>query len=80
MESMTKYIATRNSAAAMNVTFRSAPAGFVRSSTFIMPMPTSEARRPIMTVTMGSATASTRLEARPAAVAPMAIVATTEPT
>ena len=57
-EATTKYIATRKSPAAMKVTLRRAAAGFVRSSTFIIPTPTIEARSPTITVRIGRATAS----------------------
>ena len=76
----TNHMAARNRPAAMNVTFRSAAAGLVRSSTFIMPMPTSDATSPTITVKIGSETAAAREPARAGAVAAMAIVATMEPT
>ena len=76
----TKYMRARKSPAAMNVTLRSAAPGSERSSSFIAPIPTREQRSPTSTVTTGSATASTVLAASAAEVAPMAIVATIEPT
>ena len=76
----TNHIAARKSPAAMNVTLRSADAGLERSSTFIMPMPTSEATSPIITVSSGSATAAAAFAIMVAEVAPIAMVATTAPT
>ncbi len=64
----------------MKVTFRRAPAGSVRSRTFIMPIPTREATRPTITVRIGSATPTAALFAMRGEVAAIAIVATIEPT
>ena len=50
------------------------------SSIFIAPMPTRDAKRPIITVRIGSATAAVRCPERAGTVAPIAIVATIEPT
>ena len=80
MACTTTHMAARKRPAAMKVTFRRALAGSVRSNTFIMTIPTSDAMSPTITVTMGSATALATLAAMVAEVAPMAMVATIEPT
>ena len=76
----TKNMAMRKSPAAMKVTLRSAAPGSVRSRSFIAAMPTTEHSRPTRTVITGSATASVVLATRAADVAPIAMVATIEPT
>ena len=76
----TKYMITRKSPAAMNVTLRSAAPGSVRSSIFMVPIAMTEHASPTSTVITGSATASAVLAASAAEVAPIAMVATIEPT
>ena len=76
----TKNMAMRKSPAAMKVTLRRAAPGSVRSRNFMAAMPITEHNRPTSTVIKGSATASAVLTTRAADVAPIAMVATIEPT
>ena len=70
----------RNKPAAMKVTLRKAAPGSVRSNSFMAPIAANEHSRPTSTVATGNATACVVLAASAAEVAPMAMVATIEPT
>ena len=74
------YIATRKRPAATKVTLRRAPAGLLRSRTFMAAIPSSEASSPAITVSRGRATVSVTLAAVSWEVAAMAMVAMIDPT